>query len=67
MSKDLNLVDVSARFVIHLFGAVEYVDHHAERSAQIFRRLGLPGSGGSGRGSSHHQVQRLQFCNILSS
>ena len=59
-----NFVNVAARHVVHLFRAVEDVDHHAERTPKIFRRFGLPGSGRTGRRASHDEMKRLSKCYV---
>jgi hypothetical protein len=54
-----HFVNVAARHVVHLLRAVEDVDHHAERTPEIFRSFGLPGSGRTGRRASHDKMKRL--------
>lgn len=62
----MNLIDVSARLVVHLFRAVEDIDHHSKSASKILCRLGFSGSGGSGRCSSHHQMQGLRQGDVAS-
>lgn len=52
-----NLVDVSTRFVVHLFRAVEHVDHDAKTSSQIFGGLSFSGSSRASGCSAHSQVE----------
>ena len=46
--------------VVHLFGAVEDVDHDAESSSEVLGRLRLAGTGRSSWCAAHRQVQRLR-------
>lgn len=46
--------------VVHLLGAVEDVDHHAHRPAQVLGGLRFPGARGAGRGPPHEEVQGLR-------
>ena len=46
--------------VVHLFWAVEDVDHDAQRSAQILGCLGLTSPGRASRSTAHCQVERLR-------
>ena len=49
----------AAYLVVHLFGAVEDVDHGAQGSAQVLGRLRLASPGGASGGSAHDQVKGL--------
>ena len=57
--KFTDLVDVTTRLVVHLLGAVEHVDHHAQGPTQVLSRLGLSSTSGSGRSPAHDQMQGL--------
>ena len=46
-------------FIVHLFRAVEDIDHDAQSSTQVFGCLCLSGPGWSGRCSTHSQVEGL--------
>ena len=50
---------VPARLVVHLLAAVEHIDHDADCSAQVLRRLSLASASGALRRSAHHQMQGL--------
>ena len=50
--------------VIHLFRAVEDVDHDTERSTQILGRLGFTRTSRSGRSTAHNQMERLRQCDV---
>jgi len=52
--------------VVHLFGAVEDVDHDSERSSEVLGRLGLAGARRSGRRAAHRQMQRLRQSYVAS-
>ena len=52
--------------VVHLLGAVEHIDHNAERSAQVLGGLRFPCAGGTSWGSTHGEVQRLGQCDVAS-
>lgn len=56
----------SGHLVVHLLGAVEYVDHDAQGSAQVLGGLGFAGAGGTSRGSAHDQMQGLGQCDVTS-
>uniref|UniRef100_A0A1I8JGD9 CCHC-type domain-containing protein n=1 Tax=Macrostomum lignano TaxID=282301 RepID=A0A1I8JGD9_9PLAT len=59
------LVNVSDRLVVHLFGAVEHVNHDAQGSAKIFRRLRLSSTYFiEKRSAAHDEMQRLGQCNV---
>lgn len=46
--------------VVHLLGAVEDVDHHAHRPAQVLGGLRLPSARRAGRGPPHEEVEGLR-------
>lgn len=53
-------------FIIHLFGAVEDINHLSKGSAEVFGRLSFSRPRGSGRCSAHYQMQRLRQRNVAS-
>ena len=57
---------INTHLVVHLFGAVEHVDHDAEGTTQILGGLGFTGSCWSGRGTTHDQVEGLSQCDVTS-
>ena len=59
-----NLVNVAARFVIHLFRAIEYIHHHSQSSSEIFRCLCFSSSCRSGWWTSHDQMKTLCESNV---
>lgn len=52
--------------VVHLLGTVKYVDHDAQRSAQVFGRLSLAGACGPCRSSAHGEVEGLRQGDVAS-
>jgi len=52
--------------VVHLFGAVEDVDHDTERSPEVLGGLCFAGASWSSRCSAHCQMQRLRKCDVAS-
>lgn len=50
---------VLTHLVVHLLRAVEYIDHDAKGSTQVFGSLSLPCACRAGRRSTHGQVQGL--------
>ena len=53
--------------VVHLLGAVEHVDHDAQRAPQVLGGLGLAGPGGARGGATHGQVEGLSQGDVASS
>lgn len=45
--------------VVHLLGAVEDVDHHADRPAQVLGGLCFSGACGAGGGPPHEEMEGL--------
>lgn len=55
-----------AHLVVHLFRAVEHVDHDAQRSAQVFGGLGLPCACGAWWSAAHGEVKGLRQRDVAS-
>lgn len=55
-----------AHLVVHLLRAIKYIDHDAQRSAQVFGSLGLPCACRPSRSSTHGQVEGLGQRDIAS-
>ena len=52
--------DIPARLVVHLLATVEHIDHDADCSAQVLRRLSLASTSRTLRRPAHHQMQGLR-------
>ena len=52
--------------VVHLFGAVEHVDHDAQRAPQVLGGLGFAGPGGPRGGATHGQMEGLSQGDVAS-
>ena len=50
--------------IVHLFWAVEHIDHNAQSSPQIFSGLRLSRPSRSSRGSAHDQMKGLSESDV---
>lgn len=65
-SHSVLILNVTRYLVVHLFWAVEHIDHDAEWASQVLGGLCLARPSWARRGTTHRQMERLSQCDVTS-